>query len=56
VQLVLAGSYLVSLSWVPLSLTQSVIPIGAVVFILAELVSLIPAKRREPIVGGTVES
>lgn len=47
VQLVLSGTYLVSLPWVPLSLTQSVIPIGALVFILAELLSLAPAERPE---------
>jgi hypothetical protein len=31
---------LVSLPWVPQRLTQSVIPIGAVLFIIAELVTL----------------
>ncbi len=45
VQLVLSGTYLVSLPWVPMSLTQSVIPIGALVFILAEILSLAPADR-----------
>lgn len=34
---VLDGVYLVSLEWVPTSLTRSVIPISAVLFILAEL-------------------
>jgi TRAP-type C4-dicarboxylate transport system permease small subunit len=38
--LVLQGSTLVSLTWVPVQLTQSVIPIGAVLFIIAELLSL----------------
>jgi len=33
---VLSDSNLVSLPWVPLTLTQSVIPIGAVLFIIAE--------------------
>lgn len=37
---VLEGSYLISLPTVPVQLTQSVIPIGAVLFILAELLSL----------------
>ncbi|MYZ47930.1 TRAP transporter small permease [Propylenella binzhouense] len=37
---VLEGSTLVSLTWVPVQLTQSVIPIGAVLFIVAELLSM----------------
>jgi TRAP-type C4-dicarboxylate transport system permease small subunit len=37
---VLEGSTLVSLTWVPVQLTQSVIPIGAVLFIIAELLSI----------------
>lgn len=37
---VLSGDYLVSLTWVPVSFTQSVIPIGAVLFIVCELLSL----------------
>jgi TRAP-type C4-dicarboxylate transport system permease small subunit len=37
---VLEGSTLISLTWVPVQLTQSVIPIGAVLFILAELCSI----------------
>ena len=36
VLVVLEGTYLVSLPWVPTQLTQSVIPIGAVLFILSE--------------------
>lgn len=36
---VLEGETLVSLTWVPVTLTQSVIPIGAVLFIVAELLS-----------------
>lgn len=36
---VLDGTYLVSLTWMPARLTQSVIPIGAVLFIVAELLS-----------------
>ena len=37
---VLGGTTLVSLPWVPMSLAQSVIPIGAVLFIVAQLLSL----------------
>jgi len=36
---VLEGTMLVGLPWVPARLTQSVIPIGALLFIVAELVS-----------------
>lgn len=34
------GEYLISLEWVPMSLTQSALPIGAVLYIIAEVVSL----------------
>lgn len=37
---VLAGDGMVSLPWVPLRLTQSVIPIGSILFIIAELLRL----------------
>lgn len=37
---------LVSLPWVPLSFTQSVIPVGAVLFIFAELLSLHDAWKK----------
>ena len=37
---VLEGTYLVSLPWVPTQLTQSVIPLGAILFIVAELLGL----------------
>lgn len=37
---VLEGDMLVSLTWVPVQFTQSVIPIGAMLFILCELLSL----------------
>ncbi len=37
---VLDGSYLISLPWIPRQVTQSVIPIGAVLFIVAELLNL----------------
>ncbi|MCH9808168.1 MAG: TRAP transporter small permease subunit [Alphaproteobacteria bacterium] len=36
---VLEGDFLVSLTWVPVQFTQSVIPIGAVLFIICELLS-----------------
>jgi TRAP-type C4-dicarboxylate transport system permease small subunit len=48
---VLQGDTLVSLPWVPVSLTQSVIPIGALLFILAELVT-IPERLAEARSGG----
>lgn len=37
---VLQGTTLVSLTWIPVQLTQSIIPIGAVLFIIAEIVSI----------------
>ena len=37
---------LVSLNWVHLSFTQSVIPIGAALFILAEILSIPDAWRK----------
>jgi TRAP-type C4-dicarboxylate transport system permease small subunit len=37
---VLEGTYLISLPNVPIQLTQSVIPVGAVLFIVAQLLSL----------------
>lgn len=37
---VLEGEVLVSLTWVPIQFTQSVIPIGAVLFIVCELLSI----------------
>lgn len=37
---VLQGSYLVSLTWVPIQFTQSVIPFGALLFVLCQLLSL----------------
>lgn len=45
---VLAGSSLISLPWVPTAFTQSVIPIGAVLFILARLLSLPEALAGPP--------
>lgn len=41
---------LVSLPWIPLSFTQSVIPVGALLFIMAELFS-IPGARRKALAG-----
>jgi len=46
VLVVLEGDALVSLPEVPTRLTQSVIPIGAVLFVVAELLSLPQAWRR----------
>lgn len=43
---VLQGDALVSLTWVPVAFTQSVIPIGAALFIICEIVSL-PAYWKE---------
>jgi TRAP-type C4-dicarboxylate transport system permease small subunit len=43
---VLQGVYLISLPWVPVQLTQSVIPIGAALFIVAQLLSLPEVLRR----------
>ena len=37
---VLAGDRLVSLTWVPVQFTQSVIPIGAILFIICQILSL----------------
>jgi TRAP-type C4-dicarboxylate transport system permease small subunit len=49
----LRGDHLISLPWVPVELVQSVIPIGAVLFILAELLTL-PDKFREALAGKPV--
>jgi len=46
VLLVLGGTSLVGLPWVPTRLTQSVIPIGALLFIVAELVSRPPGESQ----------
>ena len=51
---VLEGDRLVSLTWVPVQLTQSVIPIGALLFILCELLSL-PGYWRMTIEGTSLE-
>lgn len=49
---ILEGDTLVSLPWLPLRLTQSVIPLGAALFIVAELLSL-PEALRSPRLGET---
>ncbi len=46
VVIILQGDTLVSLTWVPSSLTQSVIPIGAMLFIIAQALSLPGAWQR----------
>lgn len=51
---ILEGETLVSLTWVPVSFTQSVIPIGSVLFIIAELLSL-PDYWRDVMAGRSVE-
>lgn len=51
---VLQGETLVSLTWVPVSITQSVIPIGSVLFIIAELLSL-PDYWRDVMSGHSTE-
>lgn len=51
---ILQGSSLVSLTWVPVSVTQSVIPISAVLFIIAELLSL-PDYWRDVMAGRSTE-
>lgn len=40
VVILLAGDTLISLPWVPVQLTQSIIPIGAVLFVVAQLLSI----------------
>ncbi len=51
---VLEGDALVSLTWVPVQLTQSAIPIGAALFVLCELLSL-PAYWRSLRAGHSLE-
>lgn len=51
---VLTGMSLVSLTWVPVQLTQSVIPIGASLFVLAQLLSA-PAYLAKLRAGVSVE-
>lgn len=51
---VLAGDTLVSLNWVPVQFTQSVIPVGAALFILAQLLSM-PGYLRAVRAGASLE-
>ncbi len=51
---VLEGDNLVSLRWVPVQFTQSVIPIGAVLFIVCELLS-VPEYLRMVAAGQSAE-
>jgi len=51
---VLQGDYLVSLTWMPVQFTQSVIPIGAVLFIICELLS-VPDYWRMTAQGKSIE-
>ena len=51
---VLAGERLVALTWAPIQFTQSVIPIGAGLFIVAELLSL-PGYWRSVAAGVSLE-
>lgn len=54
VLLVLEGDNLVSLRWVPVQFTQSVIPIGAVLFLICELLAA-PAYLRTVVSGVSLE-
>jgi len=54
VLLVLEGDNLVSLRWISVQLTQSVIPIGAALFIICELLAA-PAYLKMVIAGQSVE-
>ncbi|KIN60539.1 TRAP dicarboxylate transporter subunit DctQ [Sulfitobacter noctilucae] len=51
---VLAGDTLISLTWVPIQLTQSVIPIGAILFMLCQMLSL-PAYLKITAAGISLE-
>ncbi|MEL7205705.1 MAG: TRAP transporter small permease subunit [Pseudomonadota bacterium] len=54
VMAILGGMSLVSLTWVPISFTQSVIPIGACLFVLCQLLSL-PEYWRKTARGVSLE-
>jgi len=54
VLMVLEGDSLVSLRWVPVQFTQSVIPIGAALFIICELLAA-PAYLRTVAAGQSLE-
>ncbi|WP_425041613.1 TRAP transporter small permease [Primorskyibacter sp. S187A] len=51
---VLAGDTLISLTWVPIQFTQSVIPIGAVLFMICQMLSL-PAYLKLTAAGISLE-
>lgn len=51
---VLEGEYLVSLTWVPIQLTQSIIPVGGILFVLCELLSL-PEYWKQTAAGISLE-
>ncbi len=51
---VLEGDMLVSLTWIPVQLTQSVIPFGAALFVICELLSL-PEYWRKTAAGISLE-
>jgi len=50
---ILEGDTLVSLTWVPIQFTQSVIPVTAILFIICELLS-IPSYWRETVAGNSL--
>jgi len=50
---ILEGETLVSLTWVPIQFTQSVIPVTAILFIICELLS-IPSYWRETVAGNSL--
>ncbi|MEL6520716.1 MAG: TRAP transporter small permease subunit [Pseudomonadota bacterium] len=54
VMTILGGMSLVSLTWVPVSFTQSVIPIGAALFVLCQALSL-PEYWRKTAAGLSLE-
>jgi TRAP-type C4-dicarboxylate transport system permease small subunit len=54
VLLILEGDTMVSLNWVPTQLTQSVIPVGGALFIIAQLLSL-PEVLRQARGAGIVD-
>ena len=56
VLLVLEGTNLVSLPWVPTRLTQSVIPVGALLFIAAEVLSFFSGQEPADPEGGGDEA
>ncbi|WP_227268240.1 TRAP transporter small permease [Roseobacter weihaiensis] len=54
VMTILGGMSLVSLTWVPVSVTQSVIPIGATLFVICQILSL-PDYWRKTAEGVSLE-